>query len=85
MTSQLRLVGSEPHEPLPVRGTFRREKDGEPPDLPLQPWDFPILADCSPCGKPIRKDKLMLAEWHHTAEEAGFTDLIQPQRRQLGD
>lgn len=65
----LKLAASETHEPLPVRGTFKRAKDGEPPDLPLQPWDYPILADCAPCGEPIRKDKSMLAKWYHTAEE----------------
>lgn len=85
MTIPLRIIASEPHEPLPVRGTFRREKDGEPATLPLQPWDFPIVADCAPCGKLIRKDKSMLTEWHHLTEEAGFTDLAQPLRRQIGE
>lgn len=62
----LKPLPAEPaaHEALPVRGTFKRAKDGEQLVLPM-PWDYPILADCASCGKVIRKNESMFAEWEH--------------------
>jgi hypothetical protein len=58
-------LGDHPnHEALPVRGMVKRLKDGEQPNPPM-PWDFPLVAECAPCGKRIRKEKSMLADWEH--------------------
>jgi hypothetical protein len=56
---------SQNHEPLPVRGTIKRAKDGELLAHPIQAWDYPILADCSDCETSIRKENSMLSDWKH--------------------
>lgn len=61
---ELRPAGAPWHEALPVRGTLKRVRDGEQLDHAM-PWDFPIVADCAPCGKTIRKKESMFAEWEH--------------------
>lgn len=62
--AELRPIGPT-HEPLPVRGTFKRAIDGKPPVQPIQPWDYPIVADCSDCETPIRREKSMFSDWKH--------------------
>jgi hypothetical protein len=61
----LRVADSQNHEPLPVRGTIKRARDGELLDHPIQAWDYPILADCSDCETSIRKENSMLSDWKH--------------------
>ena len=63
---RLRLAASQTHEALPVRGTVKRENDGEPVDLLAKAWDYPILADCAGCERAIRKENAMFADWEHT-------------------
>lgn len=61
----LELVARATHEPLPVRGTIKREWDEIPLNLPVNPADYPILADCAGCEEAIRKENQLLGEWEH--------------------
>jgi hypothetical protein len=56
-------AGKPPHEALPVTGTIKRERDGQPLNQPA-PSDFPVTAECS-CGEEIRKREYMFADWQH--------------------
>jgi hypothetical protein len=60
----LRPAEPPTHEALPVRGTLKRVKNGEQLAPPM-PWDYPIVAECAPCGKTIRKEESMFAKWEH--------------------
>jgi hypothetical protein len=62
---RLPVAASQTHEPLPVRGTFRRASNGEPLELPLAAWEYPVLADCSACETPVRKKDAILGVWEH--------------------
>jgi hypothetical protein len=56
---------AKPHEPLPTRGTLKREADGVEVQPPM-PWDYPVIATCAPpCGAPIRKEKSIIGNWVH--------------------
>lgn len=59
------VPASPTHEPLPVRGTIKRAKNGEPLAYPIQARDYPIIADCSDCEKSVRKDSSMFSDWEH--------------------
>ena len=63
----VKLAAVISHEALPVRGTFKRAKDGELLELPVQAWDYPILAKCA-CGGEIRKKESMCCDWEHLEE-----------------
>ena len=52
------------HDITPARGTSRRVRDGQPADL-TRVTDYPVQAVCLECGREIRCDRWVLAEWHH--------------------
>jgi hypothetical protein len=56
------------HEITPKPGTARRVRDGEAANL-LRPSDYPVTAICKTCGRPIRTERWLLAEWGHIAPE----------------
>jgi hypothetical protein len=65
MTDTGRLIASEPHGVLPVRGTLKHANDGQKVAAPPMPWDFPLIAQCAACGKIIRKNESLLGNWCH--------------------
>jgi hypothetical protein len=53
------------HEPLPQKGTVRRERDGaELQGLPAS-WDYPLLGTCQ-CGTTVRRQESLFSNWEHT-------------------
>ena len=58
------------HEILPEPGSARRERDGEPADL-RNPTDYPAIAVCLTCGRPIRCERWLTGDWRHTEPENG--------------
>ena len=56
------------HEIVPEPGSARRVRDGQPADL-TRPSDYPVKAVCKTCGRPIRTERWLLAEWRHVAPE----------------
>jgi len=56
------------HEIIPQIGSARRERDGEPAQI-TSPTDYPILAVCLICQRPIRCDGWLLGEWYHLPDE----------------
>ena len=56
------------HEIVPEPGSALRVRDGEPADL-TRPSDYPVKAVCKTCGRPIRTERWLLAEWGHVAPE----------------
>jgi hypothetical protein len=56
------------HEIIPEPGSARRVRDGEPADLTL-PTHYPVAAFCKTCGRPIRTERWLLADWYHTEPE----------------
>ena len=56
------------HEPVVTPWSFLRATDGAPLEPPLQASDFPALADCQICGKPLRK-QTSLGNWTHDDDE----------------
>jgi hypothetical protein len=63
--SPVKGVAGTAHEIVPDKGTFRRVKDGEPLDR-VAPWDYPVAAECAPCGRPVRKEESLFGRWEHT-------------------
>jgi hypothetical protein len=53
------------HEIIPRPGTVRRVRDGQPANL-TRPSDYPVTAICKVCGRRIRCERWLLAEWYHT-------------------
>jgi len=51
------------HEIIPLPGSAR-QLDGTPADL-TRPLDYPCEALCRECGRPVRCDRWLLAEWRH--------------------
>jgi hypothetical protein len=65
----------QPHEIVPVYGTYVRESDGEIIDS-LLPRDYPILADCKFCSLEIRNPQFF-GEWEHVGPSKDpVTDVI---------
>jgi hypothetical protein len=62
----VRLVSSS-HEIVPLRGTYRRERDGKALQSPVQPWDYPVTATCMYCEKKARRQDSVFADWEHSA------------------
>ena len=58
------------HEIIPEPGTARRVRDSQPADL-TRPSDYPVTAVCKVCGRPIRTERWLLAEWRHAETEPG--------------
>jgi hypothetical protein len=56
------------HEIIPEPGSALRVRDGEPADL-TKPSHYPVVAVCLACGRPIRTERWLLAEWRHIAPE----------------
>jgi hypothetical protein len=61
----LALAADNKHEITPVRGSARK-LDGTRADL-TRPMDYPVEALCVECGRPVRCDRWLLAEWRHIA------------------
>jgi hypothetical protein len=55
------------HEIVPQIGTARRVRDGQPASI-TRPSDYPVLAVCMTCGREIRCDRWLMAEWRHLEE-----------------
>lgn len=53
------------HEAVPDVETFRKLRDGAPVSEEPAPWEFPLLADCVGCRKPIRRMDSLFADWEH--------------------
>jgi hypothetical protein len=51
------------HQITPAEGSGRR-LDGRPADL-LNPLHYPILATCARCGRTVRCERYMFADWEH--------------------
>ena len=56
------------HRIEPARGTARRVRDGKPADLP-DSRHYPVTARCATCGRDIRLERLMFADWFHLPAE----------------
>jgi hypothetical protein len=52
------------HEIIPEYGSARRVRDGEPADL-TNPTDYPMIAVCLTCQRPIRCDGWLMGECYH--------------------
>lgn len=52
------------HAITPKLGTVTRERDGKPGDL-MNRDDYPVLAVCVVCERPVRCERMYLAEWVH--------------------
>ena len=52
------------HPVQPKVGTTVRERDGGDADL-MTPADYPVLANCLGCGRPIRIEKFYSPAWEH--------------------
>lgn len=59
------LAAVSDHEIVPVRGSAR-QLDGTPADL-LAPMDYPCEALCMECGRPVRCERWLMADWYHIA------------------
>jgi hypothetical protein len=59
------LYASPSHDPLPVRGTVKRESDEAPLAPPFKLADYPVLADCTGCTVAIRKPTQLRDAWEH--------------------
>lgn len=57
------------HQAFPVRGTYVAAASGEPAKL-MNPADYPIVAECHQCGKPIRLAMPDQMEWTHIPPDA---------------
>jgi hypothetical protein len=55
------------HDAQPVPGSARRLSDREPANL-LDVRDYPVLADCLVCGRVVRCDRILLADFYHVTE-----------------
>jgi hypothetical protein len=53
-----------PHAITPKPGTVTRERDGAPADL-MDRADYPVLATCVTCDRPVWCERMYLAEWEH--------------------
>lgn len=51
------------HAITPKLGTPVRERDGVPSDL-MDPFDYPVLAECLICEQPVRSETFF-AGWEH--------------------
>ena len=60
----LSLIPGSGHEIVPEPGSARRVRDGQPADL-RSPTDYPAVAVCKVCGRRIRCDRWLRAEWYH--------------------
>ena len=60
----LTLVSSGGHEIVPVPGTYKRARDGQPVNPPM-PWDYPLTAQCEECRRTAYKQSAMFADWEH--------------------
>lgn len=56
------------HAITPKLGTVTRERDGEPGNLEDQ-RDYPALATCVVCGKPVRCERWYHKDWEHVGGE----------------
>lgn len=54
------------HQALPVRGTARCEKTGQPTNL-VTASDYPVIAECHWCHGSIWLSRLQQMEWAHVA------------------
>lgn len=64
------LYADSSHDPLPVRGTVKRESDKAPLIPPFKLADYPLLADCRGCTGRVRKKTQLRDEWEHVEEHA---------------
>lgn len=55
------------HQALPVKGTSRSEKTGQPASL-LADSDYPVTAECHWCHGRIRLARRDQMEWVHAPE-----------------
>jgi hypothetical protein len=55
------------HEIIPLPGSAVRSTDNRPADL-LNPHDYPVIAVCQFCQRPIECLRFYLAEWWHLDE-----------------
>lgn len=55
--------GEGRHAITPTAGTIR-QLDGAPADL-MQPRQYPVEALCTVCFRPVRLERMFLAEWAH--------------------
>lgn len=60
------------HDPLPRRGSVKREEDGTPPSIQIKPGDYPLLAACAGCEFSIRNER---TRWEHIEPEGSAADL----------
>jgi len=58
------MHGDTGHAPVPLKGSYVRESDGEPANL-LNGADYPVAAECKFCGGRITLGALMQWEWRH--------------------
>jgi len=58
------------HRIEPVLGSARRVSDRAPANL-LDTRDYPLLADCLRCGRVIRCDRILMADWYHVTDTQG--------------
>ena len=56
------------HEAIPERRSARRVRDGQPADL-RNPAHYPVTAVCQVCGRRIRCERWLRAEWYHLPAE----------------
>ena len=52
------------HAPVPLKGSYVRESDGQPASL-LNEVDYPVIAECKFCEGRIRLGHLVRREWQH--------------------
>lgn len=69
MTEQLNgdMLSSN-HDITPARGTMRQVESGELGTC-INPFDYPLLADCLECGERIRIDRYSIIDnWYHVGQ-----------------
>jgi hypothetical protein len=52
------------HQALPVRGSYRSERTGQPAVL-TDDGAYPVTAECKTCHGRIRLDHLIQTDWRH--------------------
>ena len=52
------------HAITPKPGSVTRERDGKPADL-MDRADYPVLAVCVICDRPVWCERMYLADWVH--------------------